>query len=322
MHTHARRGLTIVEVLTIMGILLIVLVLVVGLMLPPRGYCRCLPYTLRDASYLRSLHQSMVRWAAQNNDTFPLPSLVDMDDTTVANIGLAKDTTANIMSMMVWNGAVPPELLISPLEMNRRIVAYEDYAYDHPSAAIDPDRAHWDPSLSADFTIGEGNVSYAHLMPSGDRRHAWRDTEDSTQVVLGSRGPQIESVRYEPNGAVTPFLTDDTSTTLQPVSRKARSSCRRCDSRWRSGRPGTWNPVVAFNDNRVELLSSRFDRGSNDDDFEPVAFRDDLPWLTRPDGTMFPDLLTYDEPRHPGNTFLGIFTTAGEKPADFTPIWD
>ena len=83
----------------------------------PRRY----PYVLRDSTRVRAIHQGMVLWAQSNGDRFPLPSEVDRAHATVpASDG--KDFPRHIISILVYNGYVAPELCVSASEVNPSIV--------------------------------------------------------------------------------------------------------------------------------------------------------------------------------------------------------
>src|SRR6478736_6361381 len=95
-----RRGLTVIEVIVVV----IAVVLLIGILLPVMTQARRGPHHSSESSYIRGIHQGMVLWAQNNKDVYPLPSLVDVKDDTVAEKGREKDTTANIMSLMIFNG--------------------------------------------------------------------------------------------------------------------------------------------------------------------------------------------------------------------------
>jgi hypothetical protein len=287
-----RRGLTIVELIVVVVVLIMVLVIAAFLILPafprrPHGGNRL----LKDSMYVRGIHQAMVMWAQNNRDEYPLPSNVDVENTTVAEEGRAKNTTANIMSMMVFNGSITPDILVSPAEVNERIRWYENYEYDNPSRAVRPADAHWDPGLRADFTgEGGGHISYAHLLPAEHRLAKWGNTFIATEPVVGTRGPEITAARRLGNGAVAPTFAKARSNTFLLQGTKDR-----------------WKGNIAFNDNHVEFL---FELSNGT--------------YTNAAGQETADLIHYDEPDDPSelNHFLGIFIRAGEKRSEFKAIWD
>lgn len=265
---------------------------------------------VQDAGQIRDVVRSMTFWASQNDDTYPLPSAIDRQGFTVREAGTGQDTSSNIMSMLVYNGSIPVGHLISPVETNAGIAPDDDYVFFNPPSAVDPDRALWDPAFDADFTDGAGNLSYAHLLPSGERLPQWGRTFDPSQPAMMTRGPQIASVQQLAGGSVRPALATPASNTIRFFASSD------------GARGNAWSTNVCFNDTRVEFWSDRIARPSATDEWNPIAFDNTRPSIAGPDGTSRPDLLSYDESSHPANAYLGIFTTAGDEPKDFKPIWD
>lgn len=189
---NGRRGLTIVEV----AVVLMVLMLLVGILLPAlstRG-CRINSRQIKDATQVRNIVQALTIFANGNRDQYPLPSKLDIDNATVADAGEAKDTTADILSILIYNSSISPELCVSPSEASGSIRIDERYQNQKPEAAVRPDAALWDPAFSGDFTSAEGgNLSYATLQTSEKRLSRWSNSFNAEEVVLGNRGPEIES---------------------------------------------------------------------------------------------------------------------------------
>jgi type II secretory pathway pseudopilin PulG len=287
----SRRGLTIVELIVVVVVLIMALVIAAFLILPAFGRRPHGNRQLKDSTQVRGIHQAMVMWAQNNADEYPLPSRVDVENTTVAEEGRAKDTTANIFSLLVANGFISPDILISPTEANGKIRLKEGYEYDRPRLAVRPADAHWDPGLRADFMgEGGGHISYAHLLPAEHRLAKWGNTFIATQPVVGNRGPEITAARRLGNGAVAPTFANPRSNTFLMHGAKDR-----------------WNGNIAFNDNHVEFLIE-LSNGT----------------YTNAAGQETADLIHYDEPDDPSglNHFLGIFIRAGEKRSEFKAIWD
>lgn len=269
---------------------------------------------IKDSTQLRGITQAMTVWANSNNGEYPLPSAIDIADLTVAEKGRAKDTTANIFSMLIWNGNISPEMCICPQESNTGAMQKnETYQYTAPPTAVDPANALWDPAFSADFTPGSiSNFSYAHLQPSGIRGSAatpstgrlqkWRDTFDPSEAVLGNRSPELSAV------SISGKPTAESS--YKPIIKNPASNTFLIH-----GGRSTWEGNVAFNDGHVEFITKL-------SPFRPSAAKA-TPSYTSPAGPRL-DTIFFDEPDDAAqtNTFLGVFTTAGEKPADFKAIWD
>ncbi len=288
------RGITLVEVLAV----ILVIALAVGVILPAFGGSHP-ARPLKDATQVGQIEKAMVIWSESNAEHFPLPSLVDHQNETIADLGRAKDSTANIYSMLVFQGMITPEILVSPLETNPHVGPCESYEYESPRTAVDPSKALWDPRFSVTLDGSRpGNASYAHLQPSGDRANRYTSALDPAVMILGTRGPEIVSVKQNPDGAVIPTLTNPKSYALRFF-----------------GKGRSWSGNIAFNDNHVEFLNDWLTPGKR--------FKHDRTY-TAADGKQRSDIWCYDEPDDPkaANDFLGIFLKAGEEPKDFKAAWD
>ncbi|MFZ4575858.1 MAG: prepilin-type N-terminal cleavage/methylation domain-containing protein, partial [Phycisphaerales bacterium] len=154
------RGLTLIELLVV----LVVLVAIVVVFWPagPRYHS---VRQLKDSTHVRAINQGLILWANDNQGRYPVPSLLDAANSTVAaEVPESKDTMANVLSILVYNGFFSTELLVTPAEVNPNIKIFDRYQYEKPEAAADADKskALWDPALSVDFTNGKtGHTSYA-----------------------------------------------------------------------------------------------------------------------------------------------------------------
>lgn len=257
----------------------------------------------KDATHLRAQIQAMVVWAQNNQDRYPLPSMIDKADATVAERGRTKDTTANIFSMLVFNGSIDTESLVSPLEVNPNVVVKDDYAFSSPEKAIKKDHALWDPSLRASFGVDKGHISYAHLQPVAGRMDRWSNTFSASEVALGTRGPEIATVVYEGPAAIPTFA--------DPKSNAPKIL----------GDGVTWRGHLAFNDAHIDDKAAEYTSGkpytSDTLTYSTMGGRT-TPGTKRPDVIFFDDA---DDTAHT-NAYLGLFTRAGEKPEEWKAIWD
>jgi type II secretory pathway pseudopilin PulG len=282
------RGITAIELVVV----IVIAIVAVGLLLPylnrPHGNNR----QLRDSTQIRGIHQGMVLWAQNNQDVYPLPSLIDLNDETVATSGRDKDTTANIFSILIYNNFISPEICVSPAETNPSIRVHETYAFSEPPTAVSPKMALWDPALKADFTSGKrGNVSYAHMLPANERlEKRWRNTWDATQAVVGNRGPEVKG-----------FDVRD--------GKRVYTMPKKSNTFLIHGGATTWEGNIAYNDNHVSFETSIAT--------ETTTYKDG-------EGAERLDCLFLDETDDPSktNNFLGIFTTAGATKAEYGAIWD
>ena len=261
---------------------------------------------LKDSVQIRGIQQGMSMWASANKDKYPMPSVLDAANHTIATDSPeSKDTMANVLSILVYNGYFPPELLVSPAEANPNIQIFKTYQYESPYAAagadspnpaegVDKSKALWDPALSVDFTNGKtGHTSYAMALPAGPRSASWGNTSNATTAVLGNRGPQIKSLTKGSSPKVSATLVNPNSNTLLI-----------------HGRRTTWEGTIAYNDNHVNFETDVFACGDR-------VYKDTQ-------GIKWDDCLFENEADDPTDTnnYLTIYTTAGKETKHFTPIWD
>jgi hypothetical protein len=282
-------GFTAVELIAVLVVVAGLVVIFLPLLATPS---RCGGRYIKDSTQVRGVHQGMVMWAQNNKDRYPIPSLIDADNTTIAGDAAAKDTTSNIMSVLIYNGFFGPELCVSPAESNPSIKQMTAYAYDKPASAASPAKALWDPAFNADFTGGKtGHFSYAHIGPFGPRLEDYTNSFSATTPCVGNRGPAVSDVTYKSPTTAAPSF-DAHSNTLSI-----------------HGARTTWEGNIAYNDNHVNF-ETRMDP-------EGVTYKD------AGDAT-FADCLFFDEPQDKAgrNAYLSIWAKAGPTPADFRSIWD
>lgn len=205
-----KKAFTLIELLVVIAII----ALLIGILLPALGKARASARQLKDSTQVRGIMQAMAIWAGNNNDNYPLPSTLDKTETTVNEgqkttpANAAKlDITRNIVSVMINNGSISPELCISPAEANGSITQWNNYEFNSPKGAAGTDKslALWDPSFratpkdekkgtnGAESPDTTGGFSYAHSMPFGKQKAKWSNTFTATEATLGNRGPIFEN---------------------------------------------------------------------------------------------------------------------------------
>lgn len=257
---------------------------------------------LQDATHVRGMMQAFVIWSQNNADKYPLPSEIDKAGATVEGEAATKDTTANIMSVLIYNGYISTEMAYSPAEASKNIEIDKDYQFDMPKTAKKAAEAMWDPAFSADFSNGKkGNVSYAHLQPFGPRRErAWTSSFITTEAIAGNRAPEIRSMVVDAAGKRRAALASDKSVTFLI-----------------HGEEDKWEGNIAYNDGHVEYLKSLMPDDQKNADGKWATFDDK-------DGNRLLDCYFYDEPEDAkqNNLYMGIFIKSGAEKKDWQAIWD
>lgn len=292
--TSSRSGFTIVEVVAALAVLLLA-VMVLVVLIHGSGHGRKGPRTFKDALQLQALMVAMDSWAQNNRDRYPLPSDVDLLNTTVPELGAEKNTTANIMALLVHQGLINPDFLVSPAEASSLVRSFSEMQQSLPWEVAPPAEMMWDPRFRADFSAGGcSHVSYAHIRPivpqSTSHANGWWRHGDKDAPVVGNRGPEVASIDYSRRGHPTPRFTLGTGSITLLVH----------------GHKRKWEGHVAYADGRVDFLN------------EPVQGT-----FQQRDGGVRGDVLFADEPGAlTWNRFLGIFRKAGDRPEDFVATWD
>ena len=183
----------------------LVIVPMIGILLPALGKARSSARQIKDSTQIRGIQQGMLFWAQTNSDLYPTPSQLDRGNTTLAP-GSEKDLPRHVASILIFNGFVSPEVMLSPAESNPMIALDVAYMYSNPAGTADAtgSTAFWDPGFKAvpedTGTFGRGrpgtpgNLSYAFTPFVGGRVPRWSNTFQSTDAIVGNRGPAYVAV--------------------------------------------------------------------------------------------------------------------------------
>lgn len=195
-----KKGRNVVVVLLIVGGLVVLglpaVSLLVGIMLPALGKARSSARQLKDSTQIRGIHQGMVLWGQNNSDMYPMPSVIDVQNATLA-AGTAKDLPRHMVSVLIYNGFFSPELCVSKAEVNPKLAVAPGYEYVTPAGAVQPRMALWDPSFKAlpedDDAGTPGGMSYGMMPPFGGRKSRWSTTFQAAEAIVGNRGPAYDA---------------------------------------------------------------------------------------------------------------------------------
>jgi prepilin-type N-terminal cleavage/methylation domain-containing protein len=211
------RAFTLIELLVVIAII----ALLVGLLMPALARAQQEARTTKDATQMKEIHKSLVTWAGGNNGRLPTPGLINRGQYAspgIPNLGnvagygpedLSTNNTRNLYSSLIALEYFNTDILIGPTEVNAIVVEDLDYDFAKYSPAND---TYWDDTFEMNIWAvpGQGyycNASYAHQAICGDRKTImWRDTQDSTYPILGTRGVKDGVPADDPNHSKSPTL--------------------------------------------------------------------------------------------------------------------
>ncbi len=252
-----RRAFSFVDMLVV----LLVLGLVVAILLPAVGRRTHCGRDVKDSTQVKNILVAMTTWAQSNKGQYPRPSRLDPNNATIAEPPgsgassekqFQKDTTGNILSILIWNGQITPEMSVSPAEASSMVKADDEYKNSRPKAAADPGNAQWDPGFAGtplDAIVGRkqavSNNSYAHAMLVGARGARWSSTFKADEAIFGNRGPTYQGID-EADAAVRPKA----GWSLNPEGQKPGPGVGSNTLLVHGGR-ATWEGNIGYNDNHV-----------------------------------------------------------------------
>ncbi len=219
---NKKRGFTLVELLVVISII----ALLIGLLLPALSKVRKGALELKCLTNVRGIHGGLVAWSANDNESYPIPSVLDRANFTEADRTInqpSKNRTGNIWSVLIYNEVLSPEIFISPAEIDTDIRQpvltntreTSEFNYSFPVQAENPAKALYDPQFRGSKLDGTasgvgsnvsgiyGHNSYAHIPVAGASLENWSTvTALGNIAVVGNRGPVYVPVGT--GGAVNP----------------------------------------------------------------------------------------------------------------------
>lgn len=258
------RAFTLIELLVVIAII----ALLVGILLPALAKARQSARQIKCATQVRNVVQAMQIWAQSNRDKYPTPSVLDISNQTITggtstNLG-SKDNTGNVLSLLIFNAAITPEICVTPSEVSGNVAAMTNYQNSNPSTAAVAANALWDPKFrgapSAFETGGNGNGrdstqlnsnnSYANLVfPFPGRTSKWSNNYSATDAVFGNRGPLFTGQSTGSDGQATGFPTGAAGWQLLAGSEFGERS----QTLQIHGGRNTWEGNIGYNDGHVNL---------------------------------------------------------------------
>ena len=207
----SKRGFTLMELLVVIAII----ALLVGLLVPALAKARRNSESTKDGTQQKEIHRTFLAWANHNEGVLPIPGQIDRDG-DVPGQGLeqyALNTSQSLYSAMIAQQYFDTAILIGPTEVNRVVKRYDgvggsgyDYTQYDPSQNL-----YWDAGFGMDIADEDPdfdcNASFAHTAICGVRKNRhWRDTQDSTFPIMGTRGVERGLPPYHPEHDTSPTL--------------------------------------------------------------------------------------------------------------------
>ncbi len=196
------RGFTLIELLVVIAII----ALLIGLLLPALAKAQKNARSMKDGAQQKQIHSAFLTFAGTTKGQLPVPGLINRKPANLQFGGAGGQPqnqpgigpeeykwnyTAPLYSALIAQEYFGTDILIGPTEVNPVVQRYEVYDYAKYNPAADK---YWDDKLTVYINAPAGlslfcHASFAHAAICGDRKSLkWRDTQDSTYPIVGTRG--------------------------------------------------------------------------------------------------------------------------------------
>ena len=191
---NKNKGFTLVELLVVMAIIALLL----GLLLPALAKARATARQVKDGTQVKQIHQGWLTAANDSQGVLPMPGEINRVGGVPGrgDIDEIQNNHANLHGSMLGRGYVNAQIMVSPAEINAKVIPCATYNMNMIKPAND---VYWDPGAGTGFKADlliQSNTSYSTMPidPTTRRKTEWKNTGNSRFAIIGNRGPKAGAV--------------------------------------------------------------------------------------------------------------------------------